>query len=195
VTSAGAWSGAGGASARGGDAGAVSPLLILLLVVMVALFLFSAVAVSRGGLSSTGGLPPDERGRKALFERHFGPRVISVKEVTLSGGCRASGQMVDIPADSACHLEVAANGSTPRTWTQELAALFRSGRRRSLPMKALAGIRVVLQQKDGSDPIGASLPAPQHTSFTIAPEGATIVVKCQAPPKCAIDLSQPAEET
>src|SRR4051812_21942967 len=51
VTSVGASFGSDG---RRSDAGTVSPLLVLLLVVVVALFLFSAVALSRGGLSRSG---------------------------------------------------------------------------------------------------------------------------------------------
>jgi hypothetical protein len=103
--------------------------------------------------------------------------------------------VIGIPANRACVVEVAAIGSTPRTWTQKLRGVFRSGQRRSLPLKALGPVRVELHQKDGSDPINAKLAAPKHTSFTIAAEGATIVVTCQGSAKCEIDLSKPAEET
>jgi hypothetical protein len=195
VTSAGASFGADGAHGQRRDAGTVSPLLVLLLVVVVALFLFSAVALSRGGLSASGGLPRDERGRRAMFQHRFGPTVIGVEDVTLTGGCHASHGIIDIPASRACLVEVSASGSTPRTWAEKIAATFRSGRRRTLPMKALGAVRVELQQKDGSEPIKAKLAAAKHTSFTIAAEGATILITCQGVAKCEIDLTPPAEET
>jgi hypothetical protein len=195
VTSAVASFSANRAHGQAGDAGTVSPLLVLLLVVVVALFLFSAVAVSRGGLSASGGLPLDERGRRAMFQRRFGPTVIGVEDVTLTGGCHASHELSDIPAGRACVVEVAASGSTPRTWAEKIAATIRSGRRRALPMTALQPIQVTLQQKDGSQPINAKFGLAKHTSFTIAPEGATILITCQGLAKCEIDLTPPAEET
>jgi hypothetical protein len=192
VTSVGASFGSDG---QRSDAGTVSPLLVLLLVVVVALFLFSAVALSRGGLSRSGGFPRDERGRRTMFQHRFGPTVIGVDDVILTGGCHASHAVIEIPDTRECLVEVSPNGSTPRTWTEKIAATFRSGRRRTLPVKALGDIEVHLHQKDGSEPIKAKLAHAKHTSFTIAPEGATILITCQDHAKCEIDLTPPAEET
>jgi hypothetical protein len=177
---------------RNGQAGAVSPLLVIVLLVVVAVFIFTALAGSRGGLSGSGCLPQDTEGRQRLFQRWFKAKPLTTRELALQG-CAVSGTILLF--QTTCAINIPGIKKVPGSWFQRIRALFRNDRR-SLAVKATLPLSIValeLHPNDGSNVITGKLKA-KRTEFTFSREGARLLLTCLSVKPCQLDLSPPAEE-
>ena len=153
---------------RDPEAGDVSPVLIIVLLVIVALFVFAVLTGARGGLSSSGCLPDDAQGRRAQFDRWFAPASLAPTEMKLTN-CTLSGQLL-LTINGACVIEVASLPEPPRSWTEKIASAFHSDRRRLFSRPAPDVVRITLVKAPPAngptpDPISGKLTKPADVTF------------------------------
>lgn len=183
------------APGRAGDEGGVSPVLILVLLALVALFVFALVAGARGGLSSTGCLPESAEGRRALFDRWFAPAVATADELKLTGCTMAAG-VLTIAANGSCRIELPGLPPPPRSWRDQIAAAFRSGRRRLFlsPVSTPVELTVFrVPRAGGANPDRIDADLRKRTDVMFSSDGVRAVeLRCGA--SCKVDLSPPPAE-
>jgi hypothetical protein len=177
----------------------VSPVLVIVLLVIVAMFVFAVLVGARGGLSSGGCLPEDSDGRRALFERWFGPKPTLLTDLRLTD-CALSGN--ELTFNRTCRVELPKLPAPPRSWTEKIGAAFESQRSRLFlrpltPPVHLVVIEAPPAEGPQRDPVEADLKdREKRTDVTFAPDGVrSLQLSCTPqPPPCRVDLSPPAEE-
>lgn len=184
---------------RAQDAGGVSPVLILVLLAIVALFVFALVAGARGGLSSAGCLPDSAEGRRELLDRWFAPALATADELKLSGCTMAAG-LLTVHANGTCRIELPGLPPPARSWREKIRGAFQSGRRRLFlsPLSPPVHLTVVRAPRtdgaspstvDTADTIDADLE--KRTDVVFSSDGVrAVVLRCRTP-GCKVDLSPP----
>ncbi len=163
-----------------------SPVVLVILILLVALFIFSGIAGSRGGMSKGGCLPTSAADRKALSDEWFSPDPPQKKHMSFVN-CPRVGGVLRVKGE--CTIKVEPSGPEPTSYLDKIKAAFSDGPR-GLPVEALTSAIVidVLDRKDGSKRVEATLDHGGTTSITISRAGADITIRCV---DCQVRIDRP----
>jgi hypothetical protein len=166
--------------------------LLILLLLLVALFIFAALVGSRGGLSAGGCLPTKAGDRKRLSEKWFKPTPLGPTEIKLQG-CALSGRTLIV--NPSCVIVVPESEPAPDGVWEKIRAAFKKQTRRLALKATTASVKIKFKRAEDPkdrDPVEATLEGGKETDFAISRAGATLFLVC--PTGCQVVLPKPSEE-
>ena len=165
--------------------------MLILLLLLVALFVFAALVGARGGLGA-GCLPTKEADRKRLSEKWFKPTPLGPAEIQVQG-CVLSGRSLTV--NPSCVIVVPESGPAPDGVWEKIRAGFKKQTRRLALRATTASVKIKFKRGEDPkdrDPVEATLEGGKETDFAISRAGATLFLVC--PTGCQVVLPKPSEE-